>query len=488
MHRALKASLTLVLLAAAALGSASAAPALPEGAGPHPIDLERPYQASDYRFFGQAVRNRPVVALGESIHVTREMPIVRLNLLRYLHEELGMDVLALEGSLIDAWTAQEHAYRSRAPVHERARTFTREALFGLWQTDEMERVIAYALSTQASARPLYLTSFDLQPGTARAYGGSSQRSMEAFLSALRAADPQLDERQAQAWSRALGPAVGCHASLADDRPLRALEQWIERRAPAALGRSRPAVHLAALRLVPVMIRNRLQHCREWQAAGRTMPTYQRSRDVFNARLVLDLMRSMPNMVLWAHHSHVNHNSLRRSVPSMGQHLRAALGDRLYTVGLFAHGGAAMDSRLPDAAEGLGILAALASRPIPHDERFGVERRLAALSERDFFVDLSAAPEQWARPDFTRMEVDGRMVTALSRDFDGAVLLHRVSGAELNFLPPPFRAAVRLTGWVLRNPILAGLFALLLTWMLAMAIRGLWRRWRRRRARRPLAAS
>jgi erythromycin esterase-like protein len=148
--------------------------------------------------------NAPVVALGESIHMTREMPLVRLHLLRHLNESRGVDALVLEGSLLEAWTAQEHAYRSKAPLGEKARTFAREALFGLWQTDEMEKVIAYALSTQGGARPIYITSFDLQPGSARAYNASSQRSMDAFVDALRTLDPLLDASRAQGWSKALG--------------------------------------------------------------------------------------------------------------------------------------------------------------------------------------------------------------------------------------------------------------------------------------------
>jgi erythromycin esterase-like protein len=214
-----------------------------------------------------------------------------------------------------------------------------------------------------------------------------------------------------------------------------------------------------------------------------MKVYQRSRDVINAQLTLALMRTMPRMVLWAHHSHLHYNSLGRAVPSMGQHLRSALGDRLYTVGLFANGGNALDSLRADCASGAGIVFALASRAVPASDRFGVERRLAALSSRDFFVDLKQAPAEWERPDFSRLEVDGRMPTALSRDFDGAILLHRVTGAELNFLAPAFRMALRWAGWVLRHPILTALIGLLLLAGLALGIPGLWRRRRARRARR-----
>lgn len=38
------------------------------------------------------------------------------RIVQYLHETLGFDVLALEGSLTQAWLAQEYLYRSSEPV------------------------------------------------------------------------------------------------------------------------------------------------------------------------------------------------------------------------------------------------------------------------------------------------------------------------------------------------------------------------------------
>lgn len=451
--------------------------------GVHPIDIDKPYAADDYRFFGDAVGAARVVGLGESIHLTREMPRVRLNLLRFLHEQKGFGVLALEGSLIDAWTAQEEAYRSRSSPAARARAFSRGALFGLWQTDEMEQVMAYALATQEGPNPLYLTSFDIQPGTSRAHGGSAESSLLAFLSALRLADPSATEPKLRAWAQALGPALACKAPPGDAHLVAEIEAWISGPVAAALAPKRPPIHLQALRLVPTMLRSRLEHCRAFLAAGKSMKLYQEKRDILNAQLVWALLRSSPKMVVWAHHSHLHHNSLGKAPKSMGQHLKRLLGDDLYTVGLFAAGGAATDSLLADRAEGLGIVFALAPRPLPLDERFGVEKRLADLSEEDFFLDLRGSPGPLARPDYSRVEVSGRLATALSQDYDAAILLHRVSGAELNFLPRPFRFGIRTAGSVLAHPILTAALVLLLIAGIAAGIRKLLRRRRaRRRAR------
>lgn len=452
------------------LGGASAA-----GLSPQPIDLAKPYQASDYRFLGAAVGARRVVALGESIHVTEEMPLVRLNMVRYLHEELGFDVLAFEGSLMDAWTAQEHAFSSSDAEAARAQMFTREALFGLWQTASMRQVIAYALSTQGSAHPLYLTSFDLQPGMARAYGGSAENSLAAFLATLHAFDSSVSDQQIHGWIKRLSPSLGCESSATNREALLELEQWVEGPVAAAVSAQRPALHVAALKLVPAMLRARLQQCSDWVAANKSMTVYQQSRDALNAKLALALLADSPKQILWAHHSHIHYNSLGQSTPSMGQHLKDALGGQLYTVGVFALGGAAMDTSKAEAAEGLGVVTALAARPLPNDARFSAEHALAGLSKDDFFVDLKAAPGEWTQVRFSRLETNGRMPTALSKDFDGAILLHQVRGAKLDFLPHWLGLAVNMASWIYQHLILAALLALLCLAALARGIRRLWSR-------------
>lgn len=74
-----------------------------------PVDLG----ATGYRRIADLAGGARVVSLGESIHLTREMPVIRLEIVRRLHQDKRFRVLALEGSLIESWTAQEHAGRPR---------------------------------------------------------------------------------------------------------------------------------------------------------------------------------------------------------------------------------------------------------------------------------------------------------------------------------------------------------------------------------------
>lgn len=399
-----------------------------------PVELGEPRA---FQRIADAAGAARVVSLGESTHLTREMTEVRLNVLRALHARKGFNVLAFEGSLLESWTAQENAYRSRAPLAERARTFAQQAWFGLWQTEEMEAVAAYALESQNGPNPLYLTSFDLQLGSAFAHRGSTERALGAFLTAVRTASSSTGEDQSVRWVRDLAPGLACKEAPAAQSALDEIGRWIEQDAAPAMASSRPAAHVRALKLAPVMMRARLARCRD--AAGRPPRINQELRDRLNAELVQAMLRTERKVILWAHHSHVHHNTIGAAPASTGQHLKAALGPQLYTIGVFANGGSAIDSLLADQSED-----GLAPRPVPAGPRFGAEWMLSGLSNRDLFVDLRRAPAGWSAPSTSRLEVEARMPTAPARDFDGAILLHRVSAPELTFLRPQSRpgAAVR----------------------------------------------
>lgn len=68
-----------------------------------------------------------------------------------------------------------------------------------------------------------------------------------------------------------------------------------------------------------------------------------------------------------------------------------------------------------------------------------------------------------------------MPTALSADFDGAVLLQQVSGPDLDFLPTWLRASARAVDFVVAYPlVVAGMAIALFAYLFYIA-----RDWRRR---------
>ena len=389
-----------------------------------PIDFGAPYSANSFAFLNEAVGQSSIVELGESIHVTAEFPRARLRLVQHLHEALGFDVLALEGSLTQAWLAQEHLYRSNEPVERRVEQAQQLAWFKLWSTVEMRELMAYVEATRRTVKPLYLASFDVQTGASAEFGmrpsvlEALADSLEAFGTAP--SDPHVTKREllatlAPVVQCAIGSSVGLGAAkqpalaAIDD-----LQRWIDRITPAVKS-ERPAAHLAALRLIPDNLRDHVTLCEH-------ASTWQRTRDELNAENALVLrveVSAAHKIILWAHHSHVSYNSIGDRTPSMGQHIREKVGRSVYSIGLFAGGGRFLD------------VAPLSVHDLPAVNKVGVERLLASVGEPSYFINLLTLPTDdasagWLVPQRSRMEGRWTSSTVLARDFDGAIYLQSVS--------------------------------------------------------------
>ena len=437
------------------------------------LDLDAPYRREDYQFLDRAIGSASIVQLGESLHITQELPRIRLQVIRYLHEQLGFDTLALEGSLTQAWLAQEYFYRSHDPIDTKIDRAREMAWFRLWRTQPMRELMAYVEATQHTPHPLYLTSFDVEIGQSSAFG-NGEDIVPVLFTALEAFGPPPDPTREATWHAALEAMIGCmsnpdafvakHAdvSTAADE----IGAWIDAIAPVA-STQRPPGHVAALRMIAANIRDHIELCSHVQ-------TWQGTRDKLNAATALKLRERISashRILLWAHHSHVAYNSTGRNIVSMGEHLHAQLGADLYTIGVFAGGGRII------AADLFG------ERDLPSTRTFGVERLLQAVYHDAYFVDLKTLPTidphaGWLIEDTSRLEALSHRSTVLAKDFDGAIYIAHVHPAAImdSFVA---RWVLRIFGFVVQHVI--GV-AILLVIGLGWAIWAL-ARWIRRRLRR-----
>jgi len=432
------------------------------------LDLDKPYARDDYRFLDHAVGSASIVQLGESLHITQEFPRIRLRLIEYLHEQLGFDTLALEGSLTQTWLAQEQLYRS----HDVTRA-QEMAWFRLWRTEPMRELMTYVDATQRTSTPLYLTSFDIQIGQSSAFS-DGEDVIATLFTALHAFGPPPNAAREADWRVALTPVIRCAVSPEGfaahrDAALAAVDAigaWIDAIGPQVAAQ-RPAAHATALRMIPDNFRDDIELC--MHAA-----TWQMTRDELNANNAVklrDQLSAAHEIILWAHHSHVAYDSTHRNIVSMGERIHARMPGDVYTIGLFAGGGRVIDGAL------------FGERDLPSTRRFGVERLLQAVDRDAYFIDLKSLPTTdpqagWLVPDSARMEVFGRRPTVLAKDFDGAIYVARVHPAD--FIDSAVgRWVLRALGFVEAHFI--GVAILLVTgvgwliWAIARRIR----RWLRR---------
>jgi erythromycin esterase len=412
-----------------------------------PIDLRAPYAAPAFEFLSTTAGRASIVALGESLHVTAEFPQARLQLVRFLHERLGFDVLALEGSGTQAWLAQEYLYRTPPETDGRITMAQEIAWFKLWNTSQMRELLSYVDASQRTSRPLYLASFDVQTGASAAFS-LTPTVLTALLDRLESFGSLKGPLSASAVVSALAPMVQCQVGAAGGLgPAKApaltaidtIQGWIEANSPAVV-RQRPAAHAAALRLIPDGLRDHVDLCEH-------ATTWQKTRDELNADNALMLREQVSathQIVLWAHHSHVSYNTTGTRVPSMGQHLRARIGHEIYSIGLFAGFGRFLD------------VAPLSVHSLPALNKVGVERLLDAVGSASYFVDLSSLPAGdsragWLMPQSSRMEGRWTSSTVLAKDFDGALYVREVTPGT-GMVPDRAFTVLRAFGLAVDHPL------------------------------------
>ena len=217
----------------------------------------------------------------------------------------------------------------------------------------------YVATTQAqSQRPLYLASFDSQPGSGNAFH-DPLKALSAFFEAVKVYVPPPDSGAFERWQNAFEPYFShCYHSTvpnteeqrkAMDRSLAELSAWLR----LASAQVQPPFHGRALLAVIASLHGSFDLCGIAPARPFGEQTYQRERDRDNALTALSIQNSVSasgKIILWAHHSHVNHDSLGTSVPSMGRTLLEVLGAKLYTIECsFAASGDALSA---DDADGM----------------------------------------------------------------------------------------------------------------------------------------
>lgn len=409
--------------------------------------MSAPYDVSSFEFLSPAVGTASMVALGESLHVTAEFPLARLGLVRFLHERLGFDVLALEGSETQAWLAQEYLYRTPPNTEGRLTRAQEIAWFKLWNTTQMRELLEYVDASQRTPRPLYLASFDVQTGASAEFG-LTPAVLRSLFERLESFGPVEGPVTKDGLISALAPVVQCQIGASGGlgaakapalAAIDAIQQWIEAISPA-VARERPATRAAALRLIPDNLRDHVELCEH-------ATTWQQTRDQLNADnavMLRERVSETHKIILWAHHSHVSYNTTGQRIPSMGQHLRGRLGRDIYTIGLFAGFGRFLD------------VAPLSVHALPALNKVGVERLLDAVGLESYFVDVSTLPTDdsragWLVPQSSRMEGRWTRSTVLAKDFDGALYIRNVTPGT-GMVPDRAFTVLQLFGLAVDRPL------------------------------------
>ncbi|MBS1739184.1 MAG: erythromycin esterase family protein [Bacteroidetes bacterium] len=104
-----------------------------------------------------AFTNRKIVALGESTHQVGTTFMVKAKLIKYLHEQMGYNVILFESGMYDCFKAEQYLQSGDTSVKNLL-----DALFGIWWNTETQETLRYIISTRKTAHPIHFGGFDNQ--------------------------------------------------------------------------------------------------------------------------------------------------------------------------------------------------------------------------------------------------------------------------------------------------------------------------------------
>lgn len=110
----------------------------------------------DFEWVKKWVEDKRIVALGESTHGIGDFYALKANLVKYLHEELGFDVLAFEGGFADlqlGWANIDQVDGLQ---------LRDKCLFGNFRCSEIEPLFEYIKREAQTNQPLIVAGFDTQ--------------------------------------------------------------------------------------------------------------------------------------------------------------------------------------------------------------------------------------------------------------------------------------------------------------------------------------
>jgi erythromycin esterase len=368
-------------------------------------------QYADLQFLRGVLDGRRIVELGESGHGVAEFSQAKVRLIKFLHEQMGFDVMAFESGLFECYMANQ--------LTGTGAQMMQSSIFGVWFTEDVKELFNYIKETQQTARPLILAGFDTQTSSS---AGTAQRP-RFFHSVIDAVDRDyalevfnVDTETIAGLRSGAAYAVANETRLLEfyERLLKFLQDRRAELAAAFPGDPRPMIAERSAFSVIQFVRQ--------LAAGSNNPRITEIRDSGMAENYTFLARQLypdRKIITWAHNFHIRHaNASASGSTTMGTFIAERFRGELYTMGLYMNRGtAAFNDR-----------SVYAIQPAQADTMEGV---LAAVGPPNLFVDFLNQTRQtgnaWFFDRILTREWGTSNVTMAPRDqYDGVLFIDSVN--------------------------------------------------------------
>ncbi len=124
-----------------------------------PLNTKNEKQTFVFDSIYSKIQNKRIICIGETQHRIETFSRCKSELVKYLHEKCGYNILAFEGSLMKISNAYYNIANDSLAL--------KESLYRIWQTESVLELFCYVKMNMSSSNPLILSGFDVKSGASR---------------------------------------------------------------------------------------------------------------------------------------------------------------------------------------------------------------------------------------------------------------------------------------------------------------------------------
>jgi erythromycin esterase len=300
---------------------------------------------ADLAFLAPLLKGRTIVELGESGHGVTEFSQAKIRLIKYLHEQLGYDVMAFESSILSTYLANEQASQLTPTA------FMQDAIFAVWSTTDVVQLFSYIQSTQSTSHPLILVGFDVQLTTTYERNARPGIFQQVVAQVGPVYAQQVHDMDQVFVQNAMGSAQSAYM-LANYSNLKTKYQTLTTFLDANMTQIQNAYPTRPL--FPLVVRQAVwgmsAYLDELYDDASSYPavtvTSDAARDAgmaTNLELLVDNLYAGKKVIVWAHNAHIAHDAsvvAEWGWKNTGNWIFLKYGQSVYTLGLYMYQGSA----------------------------------------------------------------------------------------------------------------------------------------------------
>jgi erythromycin esterase len=377
------------------------------------LELE-PDDGYDFSQLKEVLKDKRIVALGESSHGLGKYYDMKSALAIYLHKEMDFEVLAMEGGLGDI----NLAYADMDTISPKnLRDYT---LFGNFKAQEVDTLFSYIKETSTSEKPLIYAGYD------------TQFSSSYFITKIvRLLEPINKTMSDSFGTRIYSFQKSFQAARNNDSVgyIKHRDIYIKNATDASLLIQEKKDSLIQSKTLSKEEYLVIQRTLEMYVRSTNVPyadrfmSYQLRDELMAENLVWLLEEVYPDkkIIVWAHNSHVEKNAAEGyNSKLMGHYLKEHYKADYYSVGLFTYEGDIYQFWTGDTI------------PFKNNDSTAIEKRFFNTGKAISFLDLSdlekTTSTQWLFESTTGYELEnGGTIPFIPIDRFDAILSIKTSG-------------------------------------------------------------